>query len=103
MDLKHIEDETCFVCGAQIESETRKHKHTNGLWNEYREFTCGKVLHYVPNFKTVVIDKECPNTAGELKKRQRREKAKEKLLDYVEALKVDKGYKQEIYRSLRFV
>lgn len=103
MKLEHIKEEFCSVCGSVTEEEKRKHPHSNGEWNEYREFACGKILHYSPNLTRVLVDVECPNTSWEKEKRQKRDNAKEDLLSFVEELDVDDGYKEEINSHLRCI
>lgn len=47
--FRHIKDAVCPNCGAEMISESRDHRHTNGHWNERRSFACGLRLHYSPN------------------------------------------------------
>jgi len=54
--FRHIKDTVCPNCGAEMISESRDHRHTNGQWNERRGFACGLKLHYSPNMGRVALE-----------------------------------------------
>ena len=59
MELKEIQTKNCPDCGSICISETRENPHTNGHYNEYRKFKCGKELHFVPNYMKVIESSPC--------------------------------------------
>ena len=103
MQLEHIKEEKCLVCGSEVVAEQRRNLHTNGLYNEFRTFKCGKVLHFSPNFERVVTTFDCPNTLEETKKREKREKAKLVLYKFIEKLDIDDDFRQELLDHFRFI
>ena len=42
MELTLIDEQRCKTCKSKVVSEKSSDKHTNGKWNEYREFECQK-------------------------------------------------------------
>jgi len=60
MELNEIKEKTCKCCGRIISSQIINSIHSNGHWNEYVEFECGRKLHFSPNFMKIIVDKECP-------------------------------------------
>lgn len=56
MNLVHIKAAKCPLCDAEVTAEFRRHRHTNGEWNEHRHFACGLRLHYSPNFRRVELE-----------------------------------------------
>ena len=41
---------------------TRSHQHTNGHWNESREYACGRRDEYSPNFMSISTTSLCSRT-----------------------------------------
>jgi len=109
MNLQQIEDKECPVCGSRTVAETKNRKHTNGYWNETRTFECGACLSFSPNFMRTEILKyhQCPYKPEELKKKDKRNKAVEKLINYIHKLKVDEKFKDtlvvEVKRTNNFI
>lgn len=63
--MEHITEHRCFFCNAVMVEEKRCSLHTNGHWNEYRTFRCGRRIHFSPNFMRVEIEQECPKEPKE--------------------------------------
>ena len=103
MQLLHIKEEECPVCKVPVVLESRKNRHTNGHWNEMKEFQCGAVICWSPNYMAVDSDAciVCPNEIIEIEKREKRKLAKEKLLIYIQKLKVDDSFKNSLLSSIR--
>lgn len=66
MHLQFLVGDTCPVCGdtlvvserlkiSRLGGETRVVRHGNGALWEYREFSCGQELEYVPNFSRTAL------------------------------------------------
>jgi len=106
MELKHIKEEKCSDCGAAIATEITNQKHTNGLWNEERHFTCGKRVHFIPNYGIDYeprIDRECPNSKRVKAIHSKRSKLNEQITELINNSKVDGDYKQRLRDGIRFI
>lgn len=57
MIIQMIKQKNCPVCDSATVAERKSLRHTNGYWNEEREFTCGARLKFSPNFMRVEDDK----------------------------------------------
>jgi hypothetical protein len=49
MKLKYLTMESCPDCGCLAKREELGYTHVNGGREEYKEFDCGKILHFIPN------------------------------------------------------
>lgn len=106
MELNHITEKKCNCCGATASLERRDRQHTNSLWNEVREFSCGKVVHFIPNYgedSEPRVEEECPNTSSMILKKTQRSKFYEQLLAFIEKSKVDDEYKQNLLMNIKYV
>ncbi len=104
MNLQQIEDKECPICGSRAVYERKDQKHTNGYWNESRSFECGAMLKFSPNFMRTEMCKyhQCPYKPEELKKKDKREKATEKLINYIhKTLKVDEKFKDALLEEIK--
>jgi predicted RNA-binding Zn-ribbon protein involved in translation (DUF1610 family) len=101
--LEQITYTKCPKCGSEIIAQSKSHQHINGSWNEYMEFYCGYKLHYSPNFKKIIEDKECNRSEEYKEKIKKREDAYIKLHNYIDKLEVDQEYKDKIKKSLKYV
>ena len=81
--IEHIKETACPHCGAKVKSESRQDQHCNGHWNEYREFSCGFKLHFIPNFMEVFPKTECKNSE-----------------EVINRVKVDKKFLKELVTSI---
>lgn len=103
MEFKHIKETECKCCGRGIKSQTISHRHTNGNWNEYIEFECGRKLHFSPNYMDILIDKECPKNREEQIKNGKRDKFYQKIISTIENYKlVDKKEKMRVLEGIRY-
>jgi len=103
MDFKHIKEKICEHCGRGVSSQTKSHFHSNGNWNEYIEFECGRKLHFSPNFMEIIIEKECPKEKKEVIKNKKRAKFEDKLISFIEDYKlIDDDEKDRVYRALKY-
>ena len=103
MNLKYLTMEKCPDCGAAVKREEFGYTHVNGGREEYKEFDCGKMLHFIPNSLPEEWIKEvrpCPKTKEQQSKREKREKAKKAIEQFVEELDVDKEWKSDALRMV---
>lgn len=101
--LKKIKELKCAECGAEMVAEKKEHKHTNGHWNEYRKFRCGRSLHFSPNFMTVEIEQECHKNPREKELAEARSTYKNYLLRIVNRSAIDETFKQALVDSIESV
>lgn len=101
MQLKLIKQETCGECGSAVVAESCKHYHCNGEGFEVREFACGAVLKWSPNFSALKHERECPKSTGAVRKMERRQDAVTQLLSLANDLDVDLDFKEKIIWQLR--
>jgi hypothetical protein len=90
MNLKFLKTEKCPTCGCstiisesiKAEMDTQKlSTHCNGeLW-ETREFLCGCVINYIPNFQKEVVNKyyHCQNDPDIIKNEKELKKVKNEI------------------------
>jgi hypothetical protein len=113
MKLKHLTQESCSVCGdttiVKEELETFRGNvsmHSSGKRREKRTFLCGQEVEFCPNFNSVVISTRsvCRNNSEYKLKLETREKARESVLSYIEALPdVDDIFKNAMKDRLNYV
>ncbi len=104
MKLQHIKEENCPECGAEVSEERRNSPHTNGYWNEYRVFHCGKELHFSPNFIRVVDNRECQRTPKFLERSKREKRFKRKVELVIENGKgVSTEFRERLLRAIDHV
>lgn len=101
MNLYHLKQEVCDVCGSRITHESQTNKHTNGQYNESRTFECGKVIKWSPNFNCIIITTECPKHPTVVVINNNRSIAYNKLIRYISRLNVDDDYKEKILLNIR--
>lgn len=101
MQLRHIKDEVCHTCGAEVVSETREtREHVNGDRWETRQFACGCKLEYIPNYRKFQISRPCDNDPELVAKRAARDAAADKITAFVNKLDVDDEYKKAVLKEL---
>ncbi len=105
MELKYIKEKICSVCGAITESESKKHQHSNSRWNEERTFTCGRTIHYYPNFSekdaaSIAILSPCSNSKEIIERDRLRRKLVRTLKNIIDESEVDDDYKIKLYRII---
>ena len=96
MHLQNIKHLDCPSCGSRRVMIRQHHKHTNGYWNEDLEFECGCFIHFSPNFMREEFVRQCPFSAAEAEKKDKREKAVKKLENYIKRLDIDEEFKTYI-------
>lgn len=99
--LENIAETSCPVCGSEVASETRRAKHTNGYFNEIREFDCGHSLHFSPNFMMVLVKSECRKSSDMVKLTALRVSAKTALDGFIDGLDVDDEFKVKVKNSYK--
>lgn len=100
MVLTEIKQDTCDICGGYVIREMRCGKHTNGHWDETRDFVCGVSLHFSPNFMKVRRSGECSNDKSIIKRNGKRKKACELLEKYIKRMNIDDKFRKKIEFSL---
>jgi hypothetical protein len=103
MLMRKLKTIKCPVCGCtKVVRELSEKPHTNGLYNEYREFECGYTIHFCPNFPNVSETKvkECFYDP-EVKKRVMLQcQAMEKLGKMIPSLDIDEDFKNTLLRRI---
>jgi hypothetical protein len=103
MELKELKNETiCSDCGAVITSESRSNFHTNGHWNEYREFKCGRKIHFSPNFMKIIVEVECPKNPTQKRKIAKQKRLVKAITEMVNKSRVTKEYKERLLRDIKW-
>lgn len=103
MDLPKLKEDNCTHCGSEMVSEGRKNQHSNGQWNEYRTFRCGRSIRYSPNFSSVCVETECPKEPENAAFVLARENSLNKLHGYIDKMKVDDKFKGKLRDTIRYV
>lgn len=104
MELKEIKEQTCPDCGAEVQEERRNCLHTNGYWNEFRLFHCGKELHFSPNFMRVAQSRECRRTPKFIERNKREKRFKRKVELVIENGKgVSADFRKKLLRAIDHV
>jgi hypothetical protein len=101
----NIKETKCPDCGcSEIKSEKREALHTNGYWNEYREFDCGLRLHFSPNYMKTSQAKlySCSKSKSALAKKQKRAEAVQRLNKYIKRLDVDDSFKGSLLNHIKY-
>lgn len=103
MEFEHIILMNCPQCGCGVvQTETKKDLHTNGHWNEYRTFACGRTLHFSPNFMKVQGEGVCTQSKTYKKAIQKRLEAMKRLKKYINRyLGTDLSLKTEILSAIK--
>jgi len=103
MELKHIKETSCPVCGCAIvirESievfDGKIRAHANGKRWEHRQFLCGQELQYIPNFGRTEVDiyNICKNNETYKTMEKNREEAKKELHKHIDSLNVTDNVKK---------
>jgi hypothetical protein len=100
MKLLHIEAESCPQCGSRAVKESQDRRHSNGEFNESREFKCGHVLEYSPNYQRLETRERCPKDPDEVQLRKKRDAALAKVLSYIGKLDVDDRYREALRKGV---
>ena len=101
--LNHIKDIRCPICEAEMIAGGKNNKHSNGNWNEWREFECGYKLEFSPNFMKVQAARNysCTNDPKYQEKNLKRKQANVKIASYIGKLDVDKEYKNKLLDKVK--
>lgn len=105
MQLKHIKITECPICKCkdivreQLETDyndTKIRMHCNGGRWEERQFACGYIVKYEPNFPNIVSDKpmRCKNNPLLIERGNKRKIAIDKINKYIQRLDVDDDFKK---------
>ncbi len=103
MQLKHIPHETCPTCGERTVSETRgPFSHSNGDDFESKQFGCGCVLEWTPNFQEMKQTRPCPKDLDTMARDAKRRQAKTALYDLITGLDVDVNWKEDMLSAIQY-
>lgn len=108
MKLDSLVGDRCPVCKTpEIILEKKVRQHCSGKYNEYREFACGMILHFLPNFdRTIVGENEwnskvyCIHDPERLAKKDKRTIAQRKVLTLIDKLDTDDEYKKTLSKTV---
>ena len=109
MELKFVKTTKCPVCGCNIvvrESVEPNYNHTairqhcnGGLW-EHREFLCGFVASYVPNFYAENMHEStmirCRNNPKIVERNKKREALKQQIQETIQNADCDEDFKRHL-------
>jgi hypothetical protein len=94
MNLKLIAHiESCPTCSADIVAESCRSVHTCGDGFEEREFACGCIVSWSPNFNRIEWKQDCPNTQAARDKKIKRANLVNLLKEQIANSDVDDGFK----------
>lgn len=106
MNLQFIRTSACPVCGCslvrceRVEVENNKiREHTNGGHWETREFACGYITEYIPNYMSEAMKKNCPNNPAIIAEKQRKNDLINKLIKTIQESNCDENYKMNLLSS----
>lgn len=108
MNLQHLKATECPGCKAQLVSETLKFdavtggilRHVNGeCWEEQR-FSCGRTVHWVPNFSSEEVVVPCGRSPEMFKRFVARQALHSKIADLIEKDPADADYRDRLMRDL---
>lgn len=94
MQLKLINATNCPNCLAETVSESCRSFHCNGEGFEERQFACGCVLAWSPNFSRLETKIKCSRHPDEIEKNNKRKRATNAVLEYIKLLDVDDDWKK---------
>jgi hypothetical protein len=99
MNLKHLTMDSCPDCSSPARREEFGYTHVNGGREEYKDFECGKRLHFIPNSLPKEWIEEvhpCSHTKEQIMIEMKRDKARLLIQAFVEKLDVDEKWKKEL-------
>jgi hypothetical protein len=96
MKLELITATECPTCKSRIVAESIRSIHTCGQGFEVREFECGCILEWSPNFDRLLTSKTCPRDAAEIARRKKITDAINSLRAFIEKLDVDDLLKERL-------
>lgn len=100
MQLQKIPNEVCPDCGSRTVAEHRPWIHSNGEPYETRQFECGCLLEYSPNFSKLFTKRPCPKNHEVVNMRRKRQDVKESLIKTIKDASVDDGWRGYVQRTL---
>jgi|GEM_PF-2280805 len=117
MELRHIKETSCPICGCNIienerveldkfSDKLKVRLHCNGQQWEHRTFACGQRLSWIPNFNDVEISEfyVCSNNQEYIERKQKREKSKEWVIQYINSLEtVDQEFKERMAHEIKII
>lgn len=105
MELTHIKDEVCSICGSGVTSEERRNQHCSGEWNESRMFSCGGKLEYSPNLREVRPSAyhTCSRDPVIIKRNNRRKVELKNIQAFVAAVDADPQFIADVLDRIKHV
>ena len=112
VNITFIKTNQCPVCGCKnislesIESDNDRaefRRHANGATWETREFACGYRVMYVPNYRHEEVITHCHFDPEIAKEKERKKKAKETILQQIDAAECDDKYKERLRAAIQYV
>lgn len=101
--LTEVKETVCPVCGAGVVAEKKFNQHCNGHFNERREFSCGCVLCFSPNFMKVLREVECPSHPTMVAEREANASARIKLLKFLKTLRMPAHLADNLKREINYL
>lgn len=101
--LQHIPEERCPDCKSETRSRSQNNQHCNGHWNERREYFCGAIYTFSPNFMAVEHTTLCPRTEAAKAIRDKRDALVEKLKKVIDNSDADDKFKKNAKERLEYI
>ena len=102
MDLKKIVNVVCPVCYSRTVAESCRSIHAHGDGFEVREFECGCILEWSPNFGRLETKKRCPKDPLEVERVIRYTNYAIDLLCFIRDMKAPDDWKGRVMFHLPY-
>lgn len=107
MNLRFVKSLACPVCGCSLIKSERVEiddckirEHVNGGHWEMREFACGYVTQYVPNYMSEIMVKNCPADPALVAERKKKSDLKDQLIKIIQNSACSENYKENLISSI---
>lgn len=99
MNLKHITALTCPKCDCRVQEDRQQGQpHANGQFFETREFVCGLIHEWSPNYSRLVERGECHRSNEHKLACEQRNACIQHLLEEIDKQDVDAKFKANFKR-----
>lgn len=105
MLMRSLTTDRCPECScSEVCCERRGGQHVNGMWFETREFTCGCIIAFIPNFETEQINRKCNQSSRAKQVQAQRAEMIKKLHETIESnLTEDSEFNDRVRRTLSYL
>ena len=103
MNLVMIKDESCPTCKSITVRESSRGSHSFGEPFEEREFKCGCVVAWIPNFSALRIKTECPENETVKLQKLKRQQFKSSIQNLIASSDVDQDLKNRMLSHLSWL